>query len=287
MSETSKPEPRKRGRPKGSRNKPKAPVESYGQDLEPFDLSTLGIDLTGDELAIQEYWAVSAGQLTVPLEGNSEDLEKQKSLPPPNGITIQDFKRVVVASYAQYLIEGQVTLDGVVSRSGLPAQTCREALRSAELAEALAYRGVSLRKSLGLSEKQDLLLSILSDPFDGLTTQQKLRRAGVNNTTYQAWLREPLFAEHFKALTEKLHLRTEEAMVQLVGKAGEGDLNSIKYLFEINNRYNPNRENKLDIMVIMSKILESLSKHVKDPGTLEAVAADIRQIAVDAKLMPQ
>lgn len=202
----------------------------------------------------------------------------------PENIDPYEFRKCVISAYAQWLIEGQITLDGVSRRALLPAETCRVALGAPQTAEALSYRGVNLGTSAGLTEKQDLLLQILGDPFDGLTMQQKLKKAGVTNTQYQAWLKQPIFSEQFRAITDQLHNRSEEAMLQLQRKAGEGDLPSIKFLFEMNGRYNPNQQRTMDAMVIVSRVLESISRHVKDPEILAAVASDMRQLAVEANI---
>lgn len=214
----------------------------------------------------------------------SLDNERIIPVPIPKDQDPGTFRKVVIAAYAQHIIEGEVTLDGVMRRSGLPAQACRAALTAPECAAALAYRGVNLNTSVGLTERQDLLLHILGDPFDGLNMQQKLKKSGVSNSEYQAWLKQPIFSQQFKAITEQLHNRSEEAMIQLQRKAGEGDLSSIKFLFEMNGRYNPATQKSLDITVIIARMLESLSRHVTDKATLAAVAADMRQIAAEANL---
>lgn len=198
----------------------------------------------------------------------------------PDNLNPQEFRALVGAGYAQWLLEGKVTLEGLVGRSGLDEPLVRNLSATPEFHRVLTLRGVRLDGFKGLTAKQDLLLLILGDPFDGLTTQGKLKKAGVSNATYQGWLKQPVFASAATAIAEQLAASNNEALVQLARKAGEGDLNAIKYLFEVNGRYNPQDRQAVNVLAVLQAVLESLSRHVKDPAALSAVANDMRQIAM-------
>lgn len=194
------------------------------------------------------------------------------------------FKRLVIAAYAQFVIEGRVTLDGLVTRAGTTPERVRVALEAPEFQEALSHRGVLLEQTTVFTAKQDLLLLLLADPNDGLTLGQKLKKAGVTNTQYQAWMRQRHFAEHVERIVEGQVARSTEALMALNQLVSKGDFKAIQFQLEINGRWNPKLQEKIDIMAVMSKVLESLSRHVKDQETLMAVAKDMQQIAVELNL---
>lgn len=211
--------------------------------------------------------------------GERSNLEALPALATPDGLKPNEFKRLVIAAYAAYTISGQVLFDELVRRSGLPAATVRRASQTPAFRAACRARGVELDETLGLDARQDLLLLILRDTADGLTLAQKLKRAGVSNAEYQAWLKHPVFAAQYAALMKQLQDATDDAMVQLHSKANSGDVNAIKYLFEVTGRYNPNDRQAINAMAILQAVLESLSRHVKDPEVLSAVAGDLRVLA--------
>ena len=202
----------------------------------------------------------------------------------PQPFEPNEFRRLVTAAYVQFIIEGRVTLDGLVTRAGTTPERARVALGASEFREALSHRGVLLEQTTVFTAKQDLLLLLLADPNDGLTLGQKLKKAGVTNTQYQAWMRQRHFAEHVERITEAQVQRSTEALMQLARRANEGDLKAIQLQLEINGRWNPKLQEKIDIMAVMSKVLESLSRHVKDQEALMAVAKDMQQIAVELNL---
>lgn len=211
----------------------------------------------------------------LPLRG-----KKLTPIPVPDGITPRAFRLAVIAAYAEYVMAGAVTLDGVAGRSGLHKPLIARIIATYEFRKAVETRGVLLPESFtGLSEAQDLFLAIYLDPFDGLTMSQKLKKAGVSSVQYRAWLRNPVFAEQVRRGADQILHSSDEAVVQLSRKAGEGDLNAIKFLFEVNGKYNPHQQQAIDVVMIMQGVLESLSRHVKDPSTLLAVSQDLKEIA--------
>lgn len=204
----------------------------------------------------------------------------------PDSCTPKEFRAAVIGTYAEYTLEGTVTLEGVSKHSGITKARLQHVMATPEYRKAAEARGVLLsREATGLSEAQDLALMVLLDPFDGLTMAQKLRKAGISNPTYRAWMRNPLFAEQMRRGAEQILHSSNEAVVQLARKASDGDLGAIKFLFEVNGKYNPRERQAVDILVIMNKILESLARNVRDPAALEAVALDMREIAESAGLM--
>lgn len=197
----------------------------------------------------------------------------------PEGVKPVEFKRAVIAAYAAYTISGQVLFEDLRQRSNISAATLRKICATPEFRAACRARGVELDPSMGLDARQDLLLLVLRDTADGLTLAQKLKRAGVSNAEYQAWLKHPVFAQQYAALMRQLQESTDDAMVQLHGKANSGDVNAIKFLFEVTGRYNPNDRQAVNAMAILQAVLESLSRHVRDPEVLAAVAGDLRDLA--------
>lgn len=244
--------------------------------------SGLQLDVTKRELLVPEI----EGEL---IHLSEEELSgaKMKRISVPEGVGAADFRNVVAVVWMEYSSTGRL-----LTQAGDIAEVVRLApeyvaliLRKPEYIAALEARGVPVARDMtGLNEKQVLALQVLLDPTDGLTLQKKLKRVGVSMTTYRTWLRNPNFRRHMDTVANNLindHL--PDMFVQLVGKATEGDLPSMKYALEVSGRYNPTlearRQDNIDIVVLLSKMTEVIQKHVQDPETLEKISRDFRQLA--------
>jgi hypothetical protein len=73
--------------------------------------------------------------------------------------------------------------------------------------------------------------------------------------------------------------------VALAANAEKGDLNSIKYAFEVTGEYNPARENAIEVQAVLAQVIEVLAKHVHDPETLGKIGFELSAIAGRAGIM--
>jgi hypothetical protein len=205
---------------------------------------------------------------------------------PPEGVSISAFLLLLSNAYALYVTKGSYDNDALQVRTGLAPGTIAKVLSSPEFKYALRLRGV-FPNSTGLTREQDLVLLALTDPSDGKTLQQKLRACQVSFATYRAWMKQPVFKMQMDAMTESTLSDNSHALVQLDKLAGEGDLGAIKFKLELNGRYDPNKQQNIDVIAMMSMMLDIMARHVRDPETLAAISSDMGQLASQLKLTPQ
>lgn len=204
----------------------------------------------------------------------------------PAGVSVHTFYTLLSNAYALYLTEGNYGNDALQSRTGLAPGIISKVLASPEFKYALRTRGVE-PTSTGLTTEQDYVLLALTDPSDGKTLQQKLRALGVSYTKYRAWMKQPVFKAQVDRLTQDLLHNNVDSLVQLEKLAVAGDLSAIKYKHELNGLYDPNKQNNIDAMALISLVFEVVARHVNNPVALQGIGAELGQIAQELKLGPK
>lgn len=188
------------------------------------------------------------------------------------------FRQVLAAVYHDYLRHGAFGYAAIAKKLSIDEILCAKIIDSPEFKHAASVRGMNIGGS-GLTEEMDYLLLILSDPHDGLTMAQKLRKAGVTNTKYQGFMRQPVFRQQVEALSEQLLGNKHEALIMLSKKVGEGDLNSIKYQLEVNERYNPRKQDGIDSIELLARVVDIVTRNVHDPETLARLSLEFGALA--------
>lgn len=205
---------------------------------------------------------------------------------PPRGVGQETFLTLLSNSYALYVRSGSYDNERLQQATGLAPGIIAKTCSSPEFKAAMRLRGVH-PAATGLTREQELVLQALSDPSDGKTLQQKLKTVGVTYAKYRAWLQQPSFRDYLNHVTEGMTAHNADALVQLERLVGEGDLKAIQYKLEMNGRYNPGQQQQVDLMALMSKILEIITTHVQNPEVLSGIAQDLGQVASDLKIGPR
>lgn len=209
----------------------------------------------------------------------------------PPGVSEYTFRQVIAAGYAAFLETGETPNAEMIQKYAprLAISRINAVLSSPAYRRAMTIRGVTLDDSTGLTVEQDLAIQIIMDP-NGESLQKKLKRAGVSMSKYRAWLKNPLFAQQVRRMgMSVLEDHSHDMMVALAGRATEGDLNSIKYAFELTGKYRPQQiNNGPDAETVIMHFVEIVQRHLKDVpnGTeiLRAIAADMSMVAAGQKL---
>jgi hypothetical protein len=68
----------------------------------------------------------------------------------------------------------------------------------------------------------------------------------------------------------------------LADAAARGDVPAIKFFYELTGRYRPQDAQQLDVMGMLYKVVEIVSKHVTDPVALEKIAGDLKLLSAVA-----
>lgn len=202
---------------------------------------------------------------------------------PPEGISLQTFYTLLSNSYALYLTTGNYDNEALQQRTGLAPGSISKTLSSPQFKHALRLRGVH-PNATGLTREQDLVLLTLTDPSDGKTLGAKLKACGVSFATYRAWLKQPVFKAQIDAMTGDLLSDNSQSLVQLEKLVGLGDLGAIKYKHELNGLYDPNRQNNIDVMALMSMMMDIIMRNTSSAAEQQAIASEFKDIAQQLKL---
>jgi hypothetical protein len=198
---------------------------------------------------------------------------------PPKGVPLDKFQLCVSNAFALYQLSGNFDVDKVVERSGLTPGLVGKVLRSEQFTVALRARGVHVDPEIrGLTTEQEQALVLLTDPTAG-PLKAKLKALGWSYSKYQAQFKHPAFKEAMEGITEHTLAQNSDSLVVLEALALNGDLNAIKYKHLLNGTYDPNRQNNIDIMAVISTVFEIVAKHVRDPEILQALGSELGAVA--------
>lgn len=201
-----------------------------------------------------------------------------KNIPTPKGYDTKVFKGVLAAFHTAYLRSGHVpSVDDVYAV--WPKTTKKNIsglMGTLEFRNALSHRGIQFDPKDGLSMEQHTVLLKLSDPFDRRGLSAKLRDLGVPMARFQAWQKQPLFAELLNQQTKNNYEEALPAIRQrLIGNAEAGDQRAIELVFAMTGEWNPQQQHLDDAKTIILKIVEAIIRHVKDRDVREAILADV------------
>lgn len=155
-------------------------------------------------------------------------------------------------------------------------------LATEEFAEAIRNRGLPWDAGnyrAGLTAAQQFAISIITNPTDKRNLKAKLASAGVTYAQYRAWLKDPLFNRYLNTVTEgMLSEHTGDLHTALMNRALNGDLNAIKYVYELNGRFDPASRQMADVTVLVERIIEIVMRNVSDPVVLAKIAGEMRGV---------
>jgi len=196
---------------------------------------------------------------------------------PPEGETIETFMNVVNAAYTAHTEEPReaLSLSQVQKYCGHQQRTIARLMATPEFEAAMEKRGVSIKSESGLTTQQMLVMQLVLNPTDRRDLRTKLRATGVTYAVYKSWLRQPLFANYINRQAEQGLLdHQSDVLTKLTSKAMDGDNKSIELYLAITGRHNPAQQAQVNSQVMLLKVLEIITRNVKDPETLRAISAE-------------
>lgn len=232
---------------------------------------------------IDENFASGDGTLTVrdPM-GNYRPVET------PDGFTDFAFRTIVAAVDTHYRQYGKLPDATETQRiaTSYTTKVISSLMMTDEFKLALGYRGVEWKVDSGLSLQQSMALLKLCDWTDSRSTSVKLKELGIPMARYQAWMKQPLFAESYRARTEDaLGDAVPLALQKLLGNVEKSDQRAIEKVLEITGRWNPAQQQIEDVRLFVIRCMEAIVKHVPDPVVRQAIMADIRQASANPEIV--
>lgn len=150
--------------------------------------------------------------------------------------------------------------------------------------ECLRVRGIT-RTAGQLTDKQVAAVSLITNFSDTRPTAAKLAAIGVTPEEYNGWLSNPTFKNELTVRADDILDNVyPEAQAALAKKVKTGDINALKFYYEITGR--AQSPETVNMKLTMVRLIEAVQKHVKDPKVLEAIANEINAVAPVAEQTP-
>lgn len=167
---------------------------------------------------------------------------------------------------------------------GIKANDFTTALNKENVRSALAERGVVFERlnedftAHALTPIQLLVANSLLDLTDTRSNKKKLQDLGIATLTYNAWLKDPVFRDYLsKRANQMIGDNVHEVDLALLDKIRAGDLKAIEYYNEMTGRFvRAKAGQNVDVMGLITRIIEIIDEEVDDPAVLERLATRIK-----------
>lgn len=144
-----------------------------------------------------------------------------------------------------------------------------------------------LRDVIELTPRQMAAASVMMNMTDRRSDEKKLRDLGISTEEWSNWMQNAAFSEYLRERAEVLvNNSIHTAHMGLLRGVNQGNTASIKLYYELTGRYDPNKEENVNIRMVIGRVLEAIQKHIRDPATLNALAIEMSQIAIESGSSP-
>lgn len=153
--------------------------------------------------------------------------------------------------------------------------------------KAMTNRGIRLPASVeapvDLSKEQLAAILTMTDYLDRRNAASKLKLLGITTAQWQGWMRDKSFKDYVHELSannfvDGVHM----AQTGLAKKLEDGDVNAIKYYYEVTGRFssanNNGSANEQNVRMVITKLVEVLQRKIKDPQLLQEIGIDFEII---------
>lgn len=145
--------------------------------------------------------------------------------------------------------------------------------------EGLTTVGKVIQETKALSPQQIVCANMMLNLHDKRSEREKLGLLGISSQQYHAWLRQPQFVEFLRKRGEALFSSSDfEAYKSLVRNVKAGDNKALELFFEMRGIYRKSLDININIESVLTRVVEVISIHVKDPKVLNAIANDLDNI---------
>lgn len=202
----------------------------------------------------------------------------------PRGISRSRLSRISFAAENLYKEYGRLPSVGEIAlRAGCTEKSVTQVLVTQEFLDRMAKRGIiwsaKNRIIAQLTPEQIALMAVLTDPTLKLDLRARLKRAGVPYSVYRNWLKNPAFSRVIRNTAESsLDDHLPDFHTKIVEKGLAGDLNAIKFAYELTGRHDPAKQQMVDFSRLVMLVLEVITKYVTDPVALKNINVDIDSI---------
>jgi hypothetical protein len=153
------------------------------------------------------------------------------------------------------------------------------------LQRALSNRGIEIAFDgavckNGLTDTQIAAILTVVNVADKRSFNMKLKTLGVTPTRWSGWMKDKKFKEFY---TSTAGANFEEALPRvqdgLLRAAEQGIPSAVKLYMDLTGRTADNDPTIRNLKLAITKLIESVQNHVKDPEILRRIEADFMQIS--------
>ena len=168
------------------------------------------------------------------------------------------------------------TFSEFAQKFGLTTEQLRMLHNSKYYKHCLRDRGISLPNE-ELTPKQVAAITVITNFSDTRPTNAKLASIGVTEEELNGWYANPQFKTELAARAEDILENVfPEAQAQLARQIKKGNFPALKFYYEITGR--AQSPEVINVKMAMTRIVEAVQRHVKDPEILAAIARDMQNI---------
>ncbi len=191
-----------------------------------------------------------------------------------------DFVNIV---HQHYVTHGEFLTPVGLEKYGISEYDYKRLIAKPKVLTAIRQREVPIKEAIegaaewrknALSAEQIMAANFMLDLNDTRSDKKKLQDLGISTQQWNAWMREPAFAEYLENnVSHLIKTSAHEADVALLDKVKAGDLASIKYFHEYTNKYVSRANQPAGTTVNVG--LDG------DAARLRAILSDVIEIIVD------
>lgn len=214
----------------------------------------------------------------------------------PDGFDRKDYELLLGTIQLWWITENKrPSVSNIVTLLGWPESKVVKGLRAKSTYYRLRKRGIAWPENWSpaanqvaeLTPQQVMAIQILTDPTRPEKFSKRLGIAGINYNVFRNWMRNPKFAEAYKAIGESMitdNINTvHNALVQ---KAEQGDATAMKLFYEVSGRHDPMRQQTQDLTSLVGLLLEVITRHITDVGILTKINNDFSKALSGDSISP-
>lgn len=169
----------------------------------------------------------------------------------------------------------------IADRYELPKDFLKGFRSNSLVLKSLATRGIIYPAPKDrFTPEQMHAAATMMDYTDRRSDEKKLRDLGISTRQWSAWIQDNQFAQYLSSRSElMLQNSMHEAHKGLVKGVRNGNVASIRTMYEITGRHDPNKEAEVNVQQLLHGFIEVIQRFVKDPITLHAIATEMTNLA--------
>ena len=178
-------------------------------------------------------------------------------------------KEILAFIQQKYMVTGsRPSAELVIKALGITTGEYLSACRKDKFQGALIRLRLSEEKpSEALLPEQVMAINAILNPFDKTSVRDKLKALDISTQKYNAWKAQPAFQKYMKERAEALFSQAApDAYLAVVKGVQSNDLQFTKLYLEMSNLYNPKVQVEVNIQMVLTRVVEILTKHV--PGDI-------------------